>query len=298
MQRTLFIPLIGLTLVTLACSLTSSLAAPLPTTLPPTQLPAEMPTAAVHLEATQTLAAQPTLVETIPPPTSTITPLPQTNLPVIVNPAPENTATAVPAPLSFIETFDQPNDHWSDPVIVTSQASGRDPFEKVTLESGRLRFALQDKETYVYKFFKPTLQSQTSIQVTYEYRTLANNGVALVCMADPEMTTWYEARLIAEESKYNLYQYHKREKDDTANPYTLLSQGILTSKEFSSVRSNLVTFTCSKDELKLDLNQGLKVITQAVTDRLKGSQVGIGVMSFNSLPVNIDFKTVEIQSHN
>jgi hypothetical protein len=293
MKHIQFIPLIGLALVSLACSLTSSLASPTAVPQQPTQLPTQTTAAPTQVEPTQPSAIQATRVETVSPPASTDTPAAPTSLPAVGSPTQEASSAG---PLSFTETFDQANDHWSGPLIVTSQASGHDPFYKITLESGRMRFAIGDKETYIYELFKPTLESQSSISVTYEYRTLANNGVAIVCMADQAMTTWYEARLISDESKYNLYRYNQRGKEDNTNPYTLLSQGILTPKEFSSVKSNIVTFTCSNNQLKLDLNHGLKLITQTVDGSLKGNQVGIGVMSYNSLPVNIDFKTIEIQS--
>jgi hypothetical protein len=307
MKRALFLLLIGFSLVTLACSLTSGLASSKTPLIQPTPLQLETALVPTMVEPTQAVATQATPIETslpptstqasIPPtslpPTSTAAPSTTTNLPLVMNPSQEPTSTG---PLIFSETFDQPNDHWTDALIVTSQASGHDPFYKVSLEAGRMKFAIQDKETYIYKFFKPSLESTSSITVTYEYRTLANNGVALVCMADADMTAWYEARLISGESKYSLYVYNQREKDQIKNPYTLLTEGILTTKEFSPAKSNTVTFTCTDHQLKLDLNDGSKVITQPVRDNLKGSQVGIGVMSFSSLPVNIDFKTVEILS--
>jgi hypothetical protein len=118
----------------------------------------------------------------------------------------------------------------------------------------------------------------------------------MVCRADADKTSWYEARLVAGESKYNLYAYHKRQPDDDTNPYELLAQGVMAVKEFSPAKSNVVTFTCTDKELKLDLNNGARVIAQPVDGSIKGSFLGIGVMSYNLVPVNIDFKTVILQS--
>lgn len=216
---------------------------------------------------------------------------------------PAATTAPTAARMRFTETFDQPDDHWSDPLFVTSQAAGHDPLVKFTLESGRMRVSIQDSETYVYRFFKTGLDGGASVQLTYEYRTLNNNGVAVVCRADPEAGTWFEARLIAGESKYNLYRYDRSLKTKSenslqgeANPYVLLGSGILAAKEFSSARGNTVTLTCTDKTLKLDLNNGLKVITAQSDTSLSGNQAGFGLMSYNNLPVNIDLKTVVIQS--
>ncbi len=291
MKRPFIIPLVGMAFASFACGLTSGLVSP-KTASPQPALP--------------TTAATPsaTLLSPTPAP-PTLTPLPddsavpppefapsQTPPP----PAAAPTQRAPAAPLTFTETFDQANEAWSDPLIVTSQAPGRDPLYKLSLEAGRLRVALQDKETYLYSFYKTSFGSPASINITYEYRTLNENAVAMVCRADADKTSWYEARLVAGESKYNLYAYHKRQPDDDTNPYELLAQGVLAIKEFSPVRSNVVAFTCSDKELKLDLNNGARVITQPVDGSIKGSFLGIGVMSYNLVPVNIDFKTVILQS--
>jgi hypothetical protein len=282
MKRPFIIPLVGMAFASFACGLASGLVSP-KTPSPQLALTAAVnPTAAL---LSPTLAPLPSVTSSEPSPSSGPT-----------QPASPPAQPAAPAPQTFTETFDQTNDHWSDPLIVTSQAPGRDPLYKLSLENGRLRVALQDKETYLYSFFNDQFGSPASISITYEYRTLNESGVALVCRANAEKTDWYEARLIAGESKYDLYAYHKRQSEDDQNPYTLLAQGVLQIKEFSPVKSNVVTFTCADKELKLDLNNGARVITQSVDGAVRGSLLGIGVMSYDTVPVNIDYKTVVLQS--
>ncbi len=199
------------------------------------------------------------------------------------------------SPVKITETFDEPDDAWSPLKIVTSQAAGHDPLVKTALENGRLRVSIQDKETYVYQFLKTPVQGSASISATYEYRTLQSSGVALVCDADPNFTAWYEIRLLGAESKVDFYQYDQKLKADGKNPYVLLGSAILAAREFSSAGVDTVRLSCSDRKLSLDLNQGARVITQTVSADLKGGLGGIGVMSYNLLPVNIDFKTVSLQ---
>jgi hypothetical protein len=110
------------------------------------------------------------------------------------------------------------------------------------------------------------------------------------------MTSWYKARIISGESRYNFYRYDQNLKGEGKNPYILLAKGILSVKEFSPATGNLLSFTCTDNELKLDINNGKKVITQAVDEALTGTIAGIGAMSYDLLPVVIDFKTVTLQS--
>ncbi len=210
--------------------------------------------------------------------------------------AAETEAEAPAAQVQFNETFDEPDDAWYTWKIVTSQAAGHDPLVKSVLENGRLRVSIQDKETYAYQFLKTPAPGKVSISATYEYRTLLSSGVALVCRADPGFTSWYEVRLLGAEFKYNFYQYDQKLKADEKNPYILLGSGVLTAKEFSSAAVDTVSLTCSDRQLSLDLNKGARVITQTIPGDLKGELNGIGVMSYNMVPVNIDFKTVDLQS--
>ena len=291
MKRSMVIPLIGMAFASFACGLTSGLVSPkTPSPQPAIASTAAMPTASA---LSATLAPLP---EDSPVPPPALTPSEPTAASAPTQPAPPPAQPAAPAAQAFTETFDQANKNWSDPLIVTSQAPGRDPLYKLSLESGRLRVALQDKETYLYSFYNAQFGSPASINITYEYRTLNESGVAMVCQANAEKTAWYEARLIAGESKYNLYAYHKRQSEDSPNPYTLLAQGVLQIKEFSPARGNVVTFTCTDKELKLDLNNGARVITQPVDGSITGALLGIGVMSYDTVPVNIDFKTIVLQS--
>lgn len=211
------------------------------------------------------------------------------------------TATTAPTetpsgPVMYSETFDKPDDLWSDPVIVTTQASGHDPNLKINVDSGAMGFAINEKETYVYKMFLYTVDGTSSTTITYTPKGAMNSGIAAVCKADKELTAWYEVRLISGQSKYAFYAYNKKLKtEEHKNPYVLLSEGGLTTQEFQSAMENTFTFTCADKELKLDLNKGKKVVTQATDGSLKGNLIGIGAMSYDMLPITIDFETVVIQ---
>jgi hypothetical protein len=286
MRRPLLLTMVGLALVSISCSLFSPAAARL---APPTA-------AAVQVEPTNA-ESTPTLPVLVEPTLEEIIPTIAENTPIVESPTTAPPQSDTPSGLAvYEESFDRANDHWDDAFVLTSQAAGREPFFKITVDAGVMRFAIQDKETYIYRFFKTGIPGSSSVQVLYEIRGAMNNGIAAVCKADAEMTSWYEARLISGESRYNFYRYDQKLKGEGKNPYVLLAKGVLSVKEFSPATGNLITFTCTDNELKLDINTGKKVISLAIDEALTGTTVGIGAMSYDLLPVVIDFKTVTIQS--
>ena len=271
MKHYFFIPILFILLTGLACSVFTGSSTP---------------------SASQ---AQLTPSFTSPPPTDQSTP--ETASPTATQAEPGPAAnTPAASGTKYTETFDKPNDAWTALQIVTSQAGEDQPPVLSKLENGRLRLSVQEKETYAYQFLKTPINGNVSIGATYEYRTLVNNGVALVCKADPGYKSWYEVRLLSPEGKYDIYQYDQQRKADNKNPYILLGTGLMKPKEFSTSQLNTVILTCTNNELKLDVNNGARVITQTVDSGLTGTLSGIGVMSYNLVPVNIDFKTVTLQS--
>ena len=276
MNRVLLIPALLIFIAGSACAFSSQ-----------ASLPAASPTAPAP-SASPELTSESTLVVTTP-----TAPAPPPSAPAAPTTAPAATQAG---PVHFTETFDKPDDAWTSLRVITSQATGHDPLIKEALENGRLRVSIQDKETYAYQLFKTQIPGNSLITATFEYRTLVSSGVALICRADPGFSTWYEARLLGAESKVDFYQYDQKLKADGKNPYILLGSQVLTSKEFASASVDTVSLGCITDELRLDLNSGARVITQAVSAGLSGTLAGFGVMSYDLVPVNIDFKTVSVQS--
>jgi hypothetical protein len=277
MKRSLLLPLAVLTLVSIACGIFTR-----PVAVAPVKSPTE---AVVQVEPTEA-PALPTATDEPPTPTPEATATEEST----------EAPTETPAgPVEYTEIFDEPNDYWSDTVTITTQASGRDLYSKVGIEDGKLRFRLEDYETYLYKYFLYTVDGDVSIQIDYQSLGQMSNGVAIVCKADEELTRWYEIRL-SSLSDYVFYLYDQRRKtEEGKNPYVMLGKGKAAINELYPTKPNTVQLFCYDNELVIDLNMGMRQVSQPVEEKLDGNLVGIGAMSYDVLPVTIDYDTVIIR---
>jgi len=273
MKRALIIPLIVLVLATMACSLGTS--KPTATSAEPTK------TVVQAVQATEP-PSQPTDTETAP---------------TIILPTETEVPTDTPAgPDTFTDNFDQTNKFWSDPVIVTSQAAGREPYVKITAGGGRMRFAIEDTETYVYRLFLKDMVGTSTIEVDFQNKGAINTGIAIVCKANKELNKWYEVRVSASDNNFFFYQYDKKRKEELGkNPYVQLGKGHMKIDEYYPTKPNHIVVSCTDSEITLDVNKGKKQGSQALEEQLDGNIMGVGVMSANLLPATIDFDTVVIR---
>ncbi len=289
MKRALLIPLIVLMMASMACSLFSPKPAePTPTPAAPTANIALEPTetAVEAIEATAPPAEQPTDTEIAP----TETEIPATEAPA----APAATETA-PKPSSFKDTFDRTNPDWSKPVIVTSQAAGHEPYVKISIDSGVMRFAISDKETYVYKFLPNSPDGATTIEADFQNVGALDTGIALVCKANTDYTSWYEMRISAYDNYYHFYKYDKTRKEkEGKNPYLELGKGHVKVDEYYPTKQNHIVFSCTNNALTLDFNNGKKKAWLALDSSLDGNILGVGVMSSALIPATIDFDTISV----
>ena len=285
MKRPLFLPILVLAFVSLACSIFEAA----PTAVAPTAAP----TAAIVVEIEQPTATkvEPTVAkptEVIPTATEVLPTLPP-------KPTATQAPTYTPAPTEFEETFDQRNDYWSEDVVVTSQTFGRDLQSQSTVQDGTIRFRMGDKETYIYKFFVPALSGDVSVEATYQSLGNLYNGISIVCKVNEERTGWFEAR-VSSTSDFSFFRYDKSLRDvENKNPYVLLGKGKFKIDELYPTKPNTFKLTCLDDELILETNRGARVVSQALDSSLDGNYVGIGVMSYEVLPVIIDFEQVTIR---
>jgi len=282
MKRTLLIPLIVLVLATMACSIGKAAT--------PNAAPAQPTKTVVEAEkATQPPApAEPTDTEEAAEPQAPVEPTDTEEAA-----APTETASG---PETFTDSFNQANDSWSDPVVVTSQASGREPFIKVTTGDGTLRFALSDKETYVYKFFLDELEDATTVEADFQNKGAVNTGIAIVCKANDDYTSWYEVRVSAADYNYYFYQYDKKRKEvEGKNPYVQLDKGHMKVDEYFAAKPNHIVFTCTDNGLALDVNNGKKTASYTLDNPLEGTIFGLGVMSADVIPTTVDYETVTIR---
>lgn len=194
------------------------------------------------------------------------------------------------------ETFDQDTGNWSDPLVVTSQAQGHDPRVKITSGAGVMNFAISDKETYVYSFYTKGLDGAATIEADFQNKGAHNTGIALVCKANEEQTSWFEARVSGGDNQYKFFKYDKKLKEEQdKNPYVLLGKGRMQVDQYSPMKRTHIVFTCSDGELSIDVNKGKVKASQPLEEDIEGSLFGVGVLTADLMPGNLDFETVTIR---
>lgn len=200
--------------------------------------------------------------------------------------------TAAPK-ASFTDNFDSMTDQWTDPFWVTSQAKPGQTYSKFSVADGKLIFDLQDKETYVYKFYKELSQKDVALETKFVSKGQIYNGIAIVCRASADFSAWYEFR-VTSTSTYSIYRYDRalKEKQDK-NPYVELKKGGLDINTLSPSKENVFRGVCKGNTLTLEVNG--KTITTVETGDLKDAGlVGVGAMSADLPPVNIQFDTFSV----
>jgi len=287
MKRVIFIPIAIIILATLACSIAR------PST-PTTNAPENAATVEQQVDVTaEVIPATEIPIE----PTEAIEPTATIEQPTATTaPTATEAPTATPAgPFEFVDTFDRNTGMWSEDMILTTQTSGRDPNSKSLVIDGMLSYKFEDKETYIYKYFTEPMPGNVSIEADYQAMGHINNGIALVCRVNEERTTWYEVR-VSSTSDYAFYLFDKRRKtEEGKNPYLQLGKGKLKIDELYPTKPNTIKLTCLDNELNLDANKGKRTINQAIETQLEGSAVGIGVMSYDVVPIKINFEQIAIR---
>ena len=78
------------------------------------------------------------------------------------------------------------------------------------------------------------------------------NGIALICRANPEQTAWYEFR-VSSTAQYAIYRYDAALRDDYKNPYIELTKGV--SDAISPTRDNIMRAMCKGTALVLEVKR-------------------------------------------
>lgn len=203
---------------------------------------------------------------------------------------------AEPVSASFREEFELPNEEWSDDYWVTTQAP---QYREITKPSmvidGLLEFNIQDKETYIYKFHNSDAGQDVSLETNFLNKGHPNNGVALVCRVAPDYSSWYEAR-VSPQGKWTIYRYDKARKEfEDKNPYIPLKEGVMRAKLALPMKPNTFNFSCIGTKLTLTFN-GEEVYVSNNNELMQTGLVGLGVMSYDLMPVQVEFNYFDLTS--
>ncbi len=154
------------------------------------------------------------------------------------------------------------------------------------VKNGALEFNLNQKDKYVYTYYKPATYSDVRLDMTAENRGKNNNSVSLFCRYSPD-DGWYEANVnnngmlsilaytMSDHSYHNVYN----------GASTLIKTGI---------NANTYAFTCKGQILTLEINGKVVKEIKDVHYNLKSGLVGMSVSSYNVLPIIVDIQSFSI----
>lgn len=183
----------------------------------------------------------------------------------------------------YLDEFNVLTEDWSGPIFLTSQAQPGKEQSKISYEDSKLVFGLYDMETYVYQFNQRPAEADVLLELKYQAGGAHQNGIALVCRATTDQTAWYEFR-VSSTAQYAIYRYDAALRDDYKNPYIELAKGV--SDAISPTRDNIMRAMCNGTALVLEVN-GEEIVTVQDGTLTDGGLVGIGAMSYDTMPVNI-----------
>jgi serine protease Do len=173
----------------------------------------------------------------------------------------------------YYTEFDGSMDSWSYFLM-----NGRDEgFTAETVDS-KLRVEINEEDTWVYFTFDDYIYTDTRIDTVVENLGRNTNNVSLICRASDD--GWYEFN-VYNSGEYDILWYDALVKGDYVTLYSGGSMAIKTGKAV-----NTYSAICSGDQLILGIN-GEEVRTISHKD-LKEGLVGLGVSSFNVLPIIVE----------
>jgi S1-C subfamily serine protease len=184
------------------------------------------------------------------------------------------------SPAFYVEEFETDSNTvgaWSW-FITNGDETGFD----IYTEDGKLVFDISGRQIYSYFSYDPWVYENVRVDAIAENRGMNNNNVSLICRATDD--GWYEFS-IANNGLWWIYAY-----DGT---YTMLANGGSNAVNMGK-GVNEYTIMCFDDTLGLYIN-GSEVRTLRENKfGYREGQIGIGVSSFDVLPIIVEFDWVAI----
>lgn len=191
--------------------------------------------------------------------------------------------TQPPAQQFFTEEFDVDNGYWDINVVKNADSSDS---TKATAEimDGIFDFAIDGKLLTIYSFYLPYEYENVKIDLLVENLGTNDNQINIICRATEN--GWYEFS-IANSGLYVIYAV------EPGKGYRKLHDGgsnkIKAGKEF-----NEYSIICNERTLSLFINGVETRVFEENEYTFGQGLVGIGVSSFNTLPVEIQINSVTI----
>jgi hypothetical protein len=207
-------------------------------------------------------------------------------------PSPAPTEAPVEQPPSsaeqfFTEEFDGDIENWSRLNVPGSKETNVDGLTLETNDS-HLVYEFSTKQLYAYLFYEPFEYENVVVEASVENRGMNDNNVTLVCRYSDE--GWYEFN-IANSGLYNiLYGFYK---PDGEISYAFLADGE-SNKIKSGKDVNTYKIICRDRKLSLYINNTETRVLEDNNYALRNGKVGIGVSSFEQLPIKVEYDWVKV----
>jgi len=212
------------------------------------------------------------------------TAVPPTNVPPTAVPTNPPTATSEPVAESqpyYVEEFDVVPDNWYFEIL-----AGNEEKTDISVANGSLTVTIEDYDTYAYVFYEDYTYEDVYLEASAANRGSNDNMITLVCRYSD--SGFYEVN-IGNDGLYDIYAY----VEAMNTGYRRLYNG--GSKHINiGMKRNTFAMSCEGKEIKLWVNGVLERTVEDNTYNLPEGKIGIGVSSFNSTPVIIDFDYVYI----
>ena len=202
----------------------------------------------------------------------------------------KSTQTALPtttpepsAPKFFTEEFDSDQENWDFNVVKNTDTADASQ-AKAEIMDGVFDFAIDGKFLTIYSFYLPYEYENVKIDLRVENLGTNENQINIICRATEN--GWYEFS-IANSGLYVIYAV------EPGKGYRKLHDGgstkIKTGKEF-----NDYSIICNERTMSLYINGTETRVFEDNEYAFSKGLVGIGVSSFDTLPVHIQIDSVTI----
>jgi len=206
--------------------------------------------------------------------------------PTALPPTPASpTETLIPPPRFFTEEFDADALHWE--IFLTN---GDQTLFGHKIEEGHWSFMLGGKYMYVYAIYQPETYREVRIDARAANQGQNKNFTSLICDFSLK-EGWYEFNA-SNDGRY--YLLHGIWDASLNRPrYTVLVDGGSNLIKYNN-GVNEYGLVCKGRMLTLFINGEEIRIIEEKESALRSGQVGIGVSSFDVLPIQVDFDSVTV----
>ncbi|MEW5938500.1 MAG: hypothetical protein AB1750_02455 [Chloroflexota bacterium] len=185
----------------------------------------------------------------------------------------------------FIETFDSEPRDWN-----ITQINGDANLFRAFVENGHWNFLLEGEYIYAYAVYEPATYREARLDVRVANRGANRNLTSLICHFDADKG-WYEFAISTEGTYHILFAQWDAKADEVT--YSPLADGI-SAAILPGLAENNYSVICSGTFLTLIVNDARLIAFNEDEHGLNNGKIGVGVSSFDVLPVRLEFDSIAV----